>query len=355
MPDKGIRVLYVDDDEGISRLVEKALVRRGYTVELAGGPEAALRRLEQGGIDAIGLDHFMPGGTGLDLLRVLSERADAPPVVYVTSSGDTRLAVAALKAGAADYVPKDVGGEFLELLASGIDSAIEQTRLKREKVAAEQAVREQRDRAEMLLREVNHRVGNSLALVGALVRMQSSVLSDPAAIDALKEAQTRINAIARLHKQLYTSDDVRVVAIGSFVSSLATDLETTMRAEGSPHHVRVEADDLVLATDKAVSVGVVVTELLTNAYKYAYRNGASGEIRVNIRHDGEEARIAVEDDGVGWNGKGKPTGTGLGSQIVGAMATNLRADLSYEKRDPGTRVLVTFPVRPESLPVERAS
>jgi len=205
-------------------------------------------------------------------------------------------------------------------------------------------VREERDRAEMLLKEVSHRVGNSLALVGALVRLQASVLSDPAATEALKEAQTRINAIARLHKQLYTSDDVRVVAIGPFVASLVADLETAMRAEGSPHNVRVTTDDLAIATDKAVSVGVVVTELLTNAYKYAYPNDATGEIRVIIQREGDQARIVVEDDGVGWSGTGKPTGTGLGSQIVGAMATNLRADLTYDKLPCGTRVVLSFPV-----------
>jgi len=205
-------------------------------------------------------------------------------------------------------------------------------------------IAEQRDRAEMLLREVNHRVGNSLALVAALVRLQASLPIEPAVAEALREAQMRINAIARLHKQLYTSDDVRVVAIAPFVAGIASELETTMRAEGSPHEVRVDCDDFVIATDKAVSVGVIVTELLTNAYKYAYPNGGPGEIRVIIRRDGDLARIAVEDDGIGWNGTGKPTGTGLGSQIIGAMASNLRADLSYGTPERGTRVALSFPL-----------
>ncbi len=117
-----------------------------------------------------------------------------------------------------------------------------------------------------------------------------------------------------------------------------------MRDEGSPHSVRVTTDALVLPTDKAVSVGVMVTELLTNAYKYAYRKSEAGEIRVVIRREGDHARIVVEDDGVGWSGTGKPTGTGLGSQIVSAMATNLHADLAYDKPARGTRVVLTFPV-----------
>ena len=167
MDKQGVRVLYVDDDPGIFRLAQKALERHGYAVERAVSPDEALARLDEDGADVIALDHNMPGGTGLDFLAELAKRVDPPPVVYVTGSGDTRVAVAALKAGAVDYVAKETGSEFLELLVSAIDSAVAQARLRREKAAAELAVREARDRAEMLLREVNHRVGNSLALVAA--------------------------------------------------------------------------------------------------------------------------------------------------------------------------------------------
>jgi two-component sensor histidine kinase len=344
MSAEGVRVLYVDDDAGTARLVERALGRRGFAVEHVPNGEAALKRLAAGGIDAIALDHYMPGATGLDLLGVLKEHDDAPPVVYVTASGDTGLAVAALKAGAADYVPKDVAGDFLELLASAIDGALEQTRLKREKAAAEEAVREQRDRAEMLLREMNHRIGNSLALVAALVRIQANALRDPGAISALKETQTRISAIASLHKQLYTSGDVRFVEIGSFLTSLARELETAMRAEGRAHPVHITAESFLMPTDKAVSIGVVANELLTNAYKYAYPEGAEGEIRIRIGAENGTANLRVEDDGVGWRGQGAAVGTGLGSQIVKAMASNLRAELAFDPVAKGTRVSLSFPL-----------
>jgi two-component sensor histidine kinase len=96
-------------------------------------------------------------------------------------------------------------------------------------------------------------------------------------------------------------------------------------------------------TDKAVSVGVVVTELITNAYKYAYPNGAPGEIRVALRKTGEdEACLSVEDDGIGWSGEGKPSGTGVGSRIVKSMAINLKSEVTYEKLNPGTRVEMKF-------------
>lgn len=98
-----------------------------------------------------------------------------------------------------------------------------------------------------------------------------------------------------------------------------------------------------LSTDKAVSVGVVVTELVTNAYKYAYPLGTSGEIRVQVERDScDNVLLAVEDDGIGWTGAGEIRGTGLGSRIVRAMATNLRSALAYLPGSPGTRAVLTF-------------
>lgn len=344
MMHEGVRVLYVDDDAGIARLVQRGLERRGYSVECAPNGDAALRRIEEGGIEAVGLDHFMTGGTGLDVLEALKDRIDAPPVVYVTSSGDTGVAVAALKAGAADYVPKDVSGDFLDLLESAIDGAIEQARLRREKEAAEAAVREQRDRAEVLLREVNHRVSNSLSLVAALVRMQSSTLSDPGAVAALKETQARINAIAGIHRRLYTSDDVRVVEVGSYVKNLVAEMETAMRDEAQPPRIAVAVDEMNIPTDKAVSLGVIVTELLTNAFKYAYPGDRKGEIRLSLHRDADEARLVVEDDGVGRQVSGQAAGTGLGTQIVNAMAQTLRATIDHDPSHKGTRVVIRFPI-----------
>ena len=343
MPFSDVRVLYVDDDPGIARLVEKALVRRSFRFEHAANGQEALERVGKGGIDAIGLDHHMPGGTGLDFLSELGKTENPPPVVYVTSSGDSRVAVSALKAGASDYVSKDVGGDFLELLGTAIENAIEQTRLKRAKQAAEEAVREERDRAEMLLREVNHRVGNSLALVAALVRMQSTAVSDPAAVEALKETQARITAIAGIHRRLYTSQDVRFVDAGAYLKHLVQELELALGEEDRPHHVLVDADPAQVPPDKAVSLGVVVTELVTNAYKYAYPDGEPGEIRVSLKQlPDEKVRLVVEDDGVGWTGVGTPRGTGLGSRIVDAMATNLRSTVEFDTNRRGTSVSLEF-------------
>src|ERR1700676_5493317 len=104
-----LSLLYIDDDPGLARLVEKTFARRGYSVATASTSERGFARLAEGGIDVIALDHYLPTGTGLDFLAELQTHAAPPPVVYVTASGETAVAVAALKAGAADYVSKSVG------------------------------------------------------------------------------------------------------------------------------------------------------------------------------------------------------------------------------------------------------
>ena len=131
------RILYIDDDPGLCRLAQKDLQRQGYVVEIATDGASGLARIAQGGIDVIALDHYMPNQNGLETLAAIRNLAEPPPVIYVTAMQEGRVAVAALKAGATDYVAKDVQGEFLPLLQRAIDSALDGVMLRRAKEAAE--------------------------------------------------------------------------------------------------------------------------------------------------------------------------------------------------------------------------
>lgn len=315
--------------------------RRGFDFENVTSVEEGLRRIEKGGIDVVVQDHYLKGATGLQLLAALQDKPIAPPVVYVTGSTEATVAVEALKSGAADYVLKTVGEDFIVLLSRAIDQAIETARLQHEKERVEREVLAAKERAEILLAEVNHRVANSLALVAALVRMQASAMKEPTARDALAETQARISAIANLHRRLYTSDDVRSVDLDEYLATLVQELDVSMKAAGHHARTRLELDSFTIATDKAVSVGMIVTELLTNAHKYAYPSDDKGEVRVMLRKIEEQrATLIVEDDGVGWSGTGSPKGTGLGTRIVTAMASALGTTINYDTPERGTRAVI---------------
>lgn len=341
MPSRTPHVLYIDDDPGLTRLVQKAMQRRGYEFAHAETGEAGLELIRSGGFDVVALDHYLPTGTGLDVLKGLEGIEDRPAVVYVTGSSEMAIAVAALKSGATDFVPKSGAEEFMELLAAAIDHAIDHVRLNRAKAKAEREVREAREHAEILLGEVNHRVANSLAMVAALVGLQSNALDDPEAKRALAETQVRIQAIAGVHRHLYTSNDVRTVQVGDYLNSLVGELENTLHAEGLTARISVQVEGFPMPTEKVASLGVIVTELVTNALKYAYTGREPGEVRVRMSRENSTARLVVEDDGIGWTVTEKPQGTGLGSRIVRAMAMSLGAHVDYGQ-GPGTRVLVSF-------------
>jgi len=203
-----------------------------------------------------------------------------------------------------------------------------------------------RDRAEAMLREVNHRVGNSLQLVSSFMSLQLRHLADDGARAALKESQARIEAVAHVHRRLYTSDDMSSVAMDEYLEGLIAELGKSLApGKGSPT-LTLEAAPLSVSTDQAVSLGVIVTELVTNAVKYAYGPGQAGEIRIILEPGSKgRARLTVEDDGPGL-GDGKPRGTGLGGRIVSAMASGLRSKVEYDPDHPGVRARLAFDLQP---------
>jgi two-component sensor histidine kinase len=328
------RILYVDDDAGLRRLAARTLVRHGYDVTVAerGDEGVALAAAER--FDLIAVDHYMPGMDGLETLKQLRALPTPPPVVYVTGSEEGRVAVAALKAGAADYVVKSVGADFFDLLASAFEQVLARSALERDKASAEDQLRASNARLAALLSEVNHRVANSLQLVSAMVRMQASALDDAGARNALEDTQRRIAAIGQVHRRLYTSDNVEQVDMQEYLGALVEELGETWSIAGAPRTLSLAAEPIRLPTDRAVSLGVIVTELVSNACKYAYP-AAAGEVRVALKREGDGYfLLTVEDDGIGMTADTAPRGTGVGTKLIRAMAQSLQTAIEY---DPGHR------------------
>ena len=170
-----------------------------------------------------------------------------------------------------------------------------------------------------------------------MVGMQASALDDAAARAALEDTQRRITAIAQVHRRLYTSNDVEHVDMQEYLGALVEELGETWSADGARRHLSLTADPIRLATDRAVSLGVIVTELVSNACKYAYP-AASGAVRVGLVRDGDGHFIlSVEDDGVGMAMDASPRGTGLGTKLIRAMAQSLETAVEYDPDHPGVR------------------
>jgi two-component sensor histidine kinase len=348
MPATGCRVLFVDDDEGLGRLVKKDLERAGLVVELAATGKDGLARVQAGDIDAVVLDHHLPDQEGLEVLTQMQALQNAPPVIYLTGAQDSRTAVAALKAGASDYLIKDIQGEFLALLKADIEAGIASARLRRAKEQAEAEVRAARDRYKalaseraLLMREVNHRVSNSLQLIASLLQLQSRGAS-PDVKQALIEAHNRVLAVAKVHRSLYTSENVQSVSLHRYLEALIDDIQSAAGEDRAAGQLTLDAQPIEIEPDRAVAVGVMVTELILNARKHAYPEGF-GPIRVRLEGgDAKPSVLSVEDEGIGFASDRPPESGGLGTIIVNAMAQKLGAEIRYERNRPGTKAIVTF-------------
>ena len=346
------KILYIDDDQGLRRLVERGLGRENIAVVGAPDGESGLKALaEDGAFDAVAVDLYMPGLPGIDTIERINAMPNHPPVIVVTGAQDSRMAVAALKAGALDYVVKDVQGEFIFLLKNALQSAVEAMRLRREKEAAEAEVREARDRFEalaaeraLLMREVNHRVGNSLQLIASMLTLHSNSAANPEVSEALSVATGRVLAVAQVHRRLYTSEDVQSVAMDQYLESMIEDLRRSSDSNELAQ-LTLRCDRISIDPDRAVAIGVIVNELVVNALKYAYPD-ASGPIRVALKNAGDGGlELSVEDDGVGFDAQanaGSPASTGLGRRIIRAMADKLNARIENTSKAPGARVVVSF-------------
>jgi len=157
-----IRILYIEDDPGLARLVQKRLGKAGYCVDIASDGEQGIAKYHADSYDVVLVDQTLPVYDGLEVIRMLGSNGSLPPTVMITGTGDERVAVEAMKLGAGDYIVKDAQAGYLELLPSAIEKVLDQRRALAEKQQAEEALQKSGDKLEKL-HEVARRLSTCIS------------------------------------------------------------------------------------------------------------------------------------------------------------------------------------------------
>lgn len=195
---------------------------------------------------------------------------------------------------------------------------------------------------DLLLREVHHRVKNNLQVISSLLDLQSSSLEDPAVLEQFEESQNRIRTMALIHEQLYRATGIDHVDVGAYLERLVSQVVRSA-TRAAPVRFEVHTVPLELDMDRAMTCGLVVNELVSNALKHAFAGRDDGEIRLQLALDGTDVVLQVEDNGRGLPDGFVPAATrSLGMTLVDLLVRQLEGEIHFEARG-GTRVRIRFP------------
>lgn len=199
-------------------------------------------------------------------------------------------------------------------------------------------------RASLLLEEMGHRTRNDLMMVSSVLSLQARGQQEPAVRKALESAVARVGVIASAQERLHASknDNEGRVELSGYLTSLCSNLGDLLR-DVRPIAVRVDAPTVNFPPSRAISVGLMVNELVTNAFKYAFPGDTGGSVIVTLVEDGPQLLITVEDDGVGCPVE---EGGGTGSRLVRLLAANLGGHVKRIPVDKGCKVQVAIPAAP---------
>jgi two-component sensor histidine kinase len=225
---------------------------------------------------------------------------------------------------------------FLQGAANILGMAIEQQQYQRKLQAA-------LDRHQILLKEVNHRVKNSLQVVSSMLQLQAKAVGDPALSEPLMEASTRILAVGRAYNRLAYNADYENIDLVAYLREVVDDLRPAV----SPCQIQFDAPgEIQFAADRAILVALIINELVLNAGRHAYPDCPDGVIRLQLLlSDDKAVSISISDDGVGLPSDFNPAlSKRLGTRIVQALAGQLGAELKRQESTKGTHYLLVVPL-----------
>jgi two-component sensor histidine kinase len=288
---------------------------------------------------SFGLKLGLRGGTGPYAFILYIPAVVTTALVFDRASGFLAVAVASvLVAATVPWTAEKAGDHIaaissfiiiaglIALLSEGFRKALER---------ADAATAAQKT----LLEEMNHRVKNKFAMISSIIALQARSASPDTRV-ALEAVASRVKVMAQVHEYLQVSRQSSGVAMDEYLAKLCASLADAL-SHLRPISVVVAVEPVDLAPDRALSVGLIVNELVTNAFKYAFPDERAGTIRVGFVRESGDVVLTVQDDGVGRN---DDTQLGLGTRLVESLAAQV-GGTCQRRNDQGLAVVITFPLR----------
>lgn len=335
------RILVVDDEAVIITQMEELLVSLGYdVVAKASSGDDAVRLAGELRPDAVLMDIVMPGKLdGIAACGEIQSKYDIP-VILLTAYGDDKHVARAKTVRPYGYILKPSPNDQIK---ATLEIVLEKKSVERNLDGVLVDLRSQARDRELQLKEIHHRIKNNLNTICGLLSLQAMHMDQPQCQEALQAVRSRVVSIAKVHEKLYNSEHLDSIQVGGYLRSLTDSL---IRSYTLPQDVEVmiDCEGVDIEPDKMMPLGLIVTELLTNAVKYAFPDGGPGRIRIGFRRDVGAYVLEFSDDGAGLPVNVDLTNPGsMGLELVGALVQQIGGEMEVQ-REGGTRFEVQVPI-----------
>ncbi|MFZ4541955.1 MAG: sensor histidine kinase, partial [Rickettsiales bacterium] len=309
------RLLYIEDDEGLARLLQVRLERHRFVVDIAYSAEAGLAKLDTGKYDLVLLDYHLPGMSGLELLDMLAANPSTPPVIILTASGDERIAVSALEKGAADYAVKDAGQNYFDLLPAIMQAAYMRQSLLRENAHQQQELMDAKEKAEAanaaksnFLATMSHEIRTPLNVVTGLTSVLAKTKLDAQQIKIVDTLSSNAHLLLKLINDLLDISRIEgghvVLESTNFTfSAVLDDLRLMFNEQAKQKDIHLIINDETLNqryVGDRTRVQQIVMNLVSNAIKFTEEGEVEVSAKPLLREDGKKCiELLVRDTGIG--------------------------------------------------------
>lgn len=344
-----ISVLFVEDEQHIRNFISKLLANRVHEIYFATNGIEGLELYLQHKPDLLITDISMPDINGLDLIRKLKITHPSLYVIVMSAYSFKEYFLDAISLGVNGYLIKPIEPakllSMLDEIAGYIlmHKALEEKEKKRQ--VAELNLKKSLEEKEILLKEVHHRVKNNMQIISSILKMQERLVDDPKLKTVLGESQNRIHSMALIHENLYKSDNLANIQFRNYAQSLVNTISRGYFDLHGKITFAFDIEDIFFPLDIGIPCGLIINELISNAFKHAFPDKQEGLIRISLKKNEDKTyQLSVTDNGIGINPDFNPEKANtLGMRIVFKLIQQIEGTLRYDFTQ-GTCYYITFNV-----------